>query len=234
MEVFLPLRIFNFIFTRVQNVIPGEKLAAARQLVLKNCDFVVDIGANNGQWISVVKNRGYKNAALCIEPVKKNYAELKARNLRNVTILNCAVGNKNGYIWINLASNDGQSSSILEFDSAHKNAAPKIKFTGKEKVKILKLSKILEKNSHKKMFIKIDTQGYEFEILKSIDEKTFNNIYGFEIETNIISTYKNVVLIEDVIKFLRKKGFQPLRLENGFGMPNFGQQLQTDIIFVKN
>jgi hypothetical protein len=66
------------------------------------------------------------------------------------------------------------------------------------------------------MFIKIDTQGYEFEILKSIDEKTFNNIYGFEIETNIISTYKNVVLIEDVIKFLRKKGFQPLRLENGF------------------
>jgi hypothetical protein len=42
-----------------------------------------------------------------------------------------------------------------------------------------------------------------------------------------------VVLIEDVIKFLRKKGFQPLRLENGFGMPNFGQQLQTDIIFVK-
>jgi FkbM family methyltransferase len=233
MEVLLLLRIFNFIFTRVKNVLPGEKLAEARQLVLKNCDFVVDVGANSGQWISEVKNRGYKGAALCIEPIKKNYADLKARNLDNTTTLNCAVGNKNGYININLASNDGLSSSILEFDSAHKNAAPKIKFAGKEKVKMLKLSKILEKKKHKKMYIKIDTQGYEFEILKSINKKTFNNIYGFEIETSIVSTYKNVVLIEDVIKFLRKKGFQPLRLENGFGMPNFGQQLQTDIIFVQ-
>jgi hypothetical protein len=26
--------------------------------------------------------------------------------------------------------------------------------------------------------------------------------------------------------------FTPLRLENGFGMPNFGQQLQADILFV--
>jgi len=32
---------------------------------------------------------------------------------------------------------------------------------------------------------------------------------------------------------LRNRGYQPLRLENGFGMPNFGQQLQMDVLFVK-
>jgi FkbM family methyltransferase len=227
------MRIFNFILTRAQNVLPGEKLAAARQLVISNCDYVVDIGANSGQWISEVRSRGYKGAALSIEPIKKHYAELRARNLENTVALNCAVGNKNGHTYINLASNGGLSSSILEFDSYHKDAAPKIKNVGKEKIKILKLSKILEKNTKKKIYIKIDTQGFEFEVLKSINKSDFNRIYCFEIETNLVSTYKNVVLIEDVIKFLRKKGFQPLRLENGFGMPNFGQQLQTDIIFVK-
>jgi len=71
------------------------------------------------------------------------------------------------------------------------------------------------------------------EVLKSINKSNFNNIYAFEIETNLVSTYKNVSLIEDVIRFLRKKGYQPFRLENGLGMPNFGQQLQMDVLFLK-
>jgi FkbM family methyltransferase len=233
METLIAMRIFNFILTRAQNVLPGEKLATARETVLKNCDFVVDIGSNSGQWISEIKSRGYEGAALCIEPLEKNFTELKRRKFHNTTILNCAVGNKNGYTYMNRASNNGLSSSILELDDYHKDAAPEIKFIGKEKVKIMKLSKILEKNMHEKIFVKIDTQGFEIEVLKSINKKTFNHIYGLEIETNIVSTYKNAALIEDVIKFLRKKGFRPLRLENGFGMSNFGQQLQVDILFVR-
>ena len=228
------MQFFSFILTRAKNVLPDEKLAAARQLVLQNCDFIIDIGANNGQWIADVRRRGYKGRALCIEPLRKNYIKLKSSNFHNTTTLNCAVGNTNGYIYINNASNDGLSSSILELNSYHKDAAPSIKFIGKEKVKIYKLSNILETNTSKKMFVKIDTQGYEFEVLKSINKNIFNDIYAFEIEANLVSTYKNLTLIEDVIKFLRNRGYKPLRIENGFGMPNFGQQLQVDILFVKD
>ena len=227
------MRLFNFILTRVSNVLPEERLSSAREIVLKNCDLVVDIGANNGKWINEVRIRGYKGNALCIEPLEQNYNELKSRNLIKTDTLNCAVGNKNGYIFINKASNDGLSSSILDLDSFHISAAPNIKFIGKEKVKISKLSKILANNSNKKLYVKIDTQGYEFEILKSINKSTFNKIYAFEIETNLVGTYKNLTLMEDIIKFLRIRGFKPLRIENGFGMPNFGQQLQVDILFVK-
>ena len=215
-------------------MLPQEKLAAARKLVLNNCDFVVDIGANNGQWIAAVRSHGYNGEAICIEPLKKNYNKLKAGNSNSTVAINCAVGNINGYIYINQASNDGLSSSILELDDYHINAVPNIKYISKEKVKISKLSKILETDTHKKIFVKIDTQGYEFEVLKSIDKKNFNVIYAFEIETNLVSTYKDATLIEDIIKFLRNKGYRPLRIENGFGMPNFGQQLQVDVLFVKN
>ena len=228
------MRFFSFILTRVKNVLPDEKLAAARQLVLQNCDFIIDIGANNGQWIADVRRRGYKGRALCIEPLKKNYIKLKSSNFHNTTTLNCAVGNTNGYIYINNASNNGLSSSILELNSYHKDAAPNIKFVSKEKVKICKLSKILETNINKQIFVKIDTQGYEFEVLKSMNKNNFKDIYAFEIETNLVSTYKNLTLIEDIIKFLRKRGYRPLRIENGFGMPNFGQQLQVDILFVRD
>ena len=227
------MRVFNFVLTKTKNVLPQEKLASARELVLKNCDFVVDIGANNGQWISEVRNQGYKGEAVCIEPLKKNYAILKARNFPNTIALNYAVGNKNGYTYINVSSNDGMSSSILKLDDYHKSAAPNISFIERKKVKIFKLSKVLKTNTHKKIFVKIDTQGYELEVLKSINKSNFTNIYAFEIETNLVSTYKNSSMIEDVIKFLRNKGYQPTRIENGFGMPNFGQQLQMDILFIK-
>lgn len=139
----------------------------------------------------------------------------------------------NGYININYSSNNGLSSSILELDNYHKDAAPDIKFISKKKVKISKLSKILEKDVHKKIFVKIDTQGYEFNILKSINKNNFINVHAFEIETNLVSTYKNAVLIEDIVKYLRTRGYKPLQIENGFGMPNFGQQLQVDILFIK-
>ena len=228
------MRFLSFILTRAKNVLPNEKLASARQIILNKCDFVVDIGANNGQWISEVISRGYKGNALCIEPLKKNYEILNSRNINSISTLNCAVGNKNGYTSIYKASNGGLSSSILELGSYHKNAAPNIKFIGEEKVKISKLSKILKNTKYKNIFVKIDTQGYEFEILKSVSKNDFNNIFAFEIETNLVSTYKNVTLIEDVIKFLRNNGYKPVRIENGFGMPNFGQQLQVDILFIKN
>jgi len=228
------MRLFKLIITRAKNVLPNEKLASARQLILNKCDFVVDIGANNGQWIAEVRAHGYNGKAICIEPLKKNYNKLRVCISHNTVAINCAVGNKNGYVYINQASNDGLSSSILKLGDYHINAAPNIRYIGKEKVKISKLSKILETSTHKKIFVKIDTQGYEFEVLKSINKNNFNRIYAFEIETSLVNTYKKVTLIEDIIKFLRNRGYRPLRVENGFGMPNFGQQLQVDILFVKN
>ena len=228
------MQVFNYMLTKTRNVLPSEKLSSARQNVLKKCDFIVDIGANDGQWMNQVRKRGFKGNALCIEPIKANYKSLELKELEKTSIMNCAVGNKNGFVEINLASNNGLSSSILELDAAHKNAAPEIEFVGKEKVKILKLSKILETNKYKNIYVKIDTQGYEYNVLRSISKENFSNILAFEIETNIVSTYKETHLIEDVIKFLRQKGYQPMRLENGLGMPNFGQQLQVDIIFIRS
>jgi FkbM family methyltransferase len=228
------MKFLNLVFTRARNVLPNEKLAAARKLVLQNCDLVVDVGANTGQWMSMVRKHGYLGEAICIEPLEKYCLKLKERKFKNTIALNCAVGNKNGHIIMNIASNDGLSSSVLELDHYHNIGAPDVKYIGKEEVKILKLSKILETSPHKKMFVKIDTQGYEIQVLKSINKSHFNKIYAFEIESNLVSTYKSAILIEDLIKYLRRKGFQPFRIENGFGMPNFGQQLQVDIIFVKD
>jgi len=227
------MKIFNIIITRSRNVLPEEKLTAARTQVLEHCDFVIDIGANSGQWISNVRKHGYNGPALCIEPIKKIYNKLKANKFPNTETLNCAVGNLNGHIVINCASNEGLSSSILELEGTYRESTPHIKYVRREKSSILKLSRILEGIKGEKLFIKIDTQGFEFEILKSLKQMNYHRIHAFEIEASLVKSYKGSVLVEDVIKYLRHKGYKPLRIENGFGLPNFGQQLEVDILFVK-
>jgi FkbM family methyltransferase len=227
------MKVFNMVITRSRNVLPEEKLAAARTQVLEHCDFVIDIGANSGQWISNVRKHGYIGSALCIEPIKHIYDKLKSNKFPNTETLNCAVGNMNGYVTINCASNQGLSSSILELESTYRESTPNIHYVRREKTSVLKLSKILEGVKGEKLFIKIDTQGFEFEILKSLKQMNFDRIYAFEIEASLVRSYKGSTLVEDVIKYLRNKGYRPLRIENGFGLPNFGQQFEVDILFTK-
>lgn len=228
------MRIFNFVLTRAKNVLPNEKLATARQNILRNCNLIVDIGANDGDWISKVRKDGYKGNAVCIEPLKSNFHRLKTRQIPRTICLNYAIGEKNGIIQINQASNNGLSSSILELNDYHLKAAPYVKIIDRQNVEMIKLSRLLQKYTKKKIYIKIDVQGYELQVLKSMQKSNFQNVYAFEVETNLVSTYKNASLIEDTIKFLRLNGYKPLRIENGFSMPNFGQLLQADILFVKS
>jgi FkbM family methyltransferase len=225
------MRIGKYTFTRTVNVDPGQRLSIARKDCLLNSDFLVDIGANSGVWIKEIRRMGFTGPALCIEPISSNFESLQNLNLPNTELLNCAIGNKNGVISINEASNSGLSSSILSLGALHKQAEPSIKIISNSKVRIEKLSRILKKYSYRNIYIKIDTQGYELEVIKSIDSDSWSKIYALEIEVNLVETYDNCGKIEDIIYLLRKKGFAPFRLENGFGLPNFGQQLQIDILF---
>ncbi len=108
-----------------------------------------------------------------------------------------------------------------------------MQYISKQKVTIKKLSSVLKDYDHGKMHVKIDTQGYELEVLKSIQDRDYDLITAFEVECNLVEVYKNAPILEEIIKHLRIRSFDIYRIENGFGMPNFGQQLQVDVLFIK-
>ena len=127
------------------------------------------------------------------------------------------------------------SSSPLKFSEHHQEAAPTVKMVSTEEVKIRKLSTILKNTNFKRGFLKIDVQGYELQVLKSIIKSIIKSdwkkIKFLEIEVNLVESYQSSALIEEVLTFLRTKGFDPYRVEPGFGYKNFGQQIQMDVIF---
>jgi FkbM family methyltransferase len=226
---------FGITVTRSQNVDPGLRLAIARQHILSKLEIsrILDIGANRGQWATETFKGGYSGEIFSFEPTRAAFQALESITSlnKNWTALNVAVGSHEGTEVINISANEELSSSFLEMGYEHSLAAPHSEFISSEEVKVITIDNYIPGAS--RVFLKIDTQGYEFEILKSIEDKSWESIDALEIEVSFVPAYVNGVFAEDVINFLRARNFRPYRLENGLARTGFGQIIQADILFVK-
>ena len=201
-----------------------------------NIDLVLDIGANEGQFAKKIIEYGYKKEILSFEPIKSVHKQLLINSKRFQTWKvhkRCAFGKKNGLKKINISKNS-VSSSFLEVNKRHLDIEPGAEFVKQENTKVISLNKFLNKKrfNNKKIFIKIDTQGYEKNIILG-GKKILNRITGVMIEASIAKVYKSEALYLEMIKLLNKFGFKVWSIERGFGNKKTGQVFQMDIIFIK-
>jgi hypothetical protein len=78
--------------------------------------------------------------------------------------------------------------------------------------------------------LKIDTQGYEMEVLKGAEE-ILHMVKVLQIKMSLVPLYENSITYLSIIDYLKKLDFQLFALENGFTNQTTGQLLQTDGIF---
>lgn len=232
------LRFFGVIATRRANVIPLERLACSRNNLFSALDiqFVMDVGANSGQWAKEVRNNGYKGLLLSVEPTQEAFSILSAYSAEDPDwrTLKCAIDVVAGSRKMLISSNEGLSSSFFNLLDDHKRAAPEVELVREELVDTCTLESLIAAHGLPRMYLKIDTQGSELLVLKSIQEETLSKIFAIEIEISLVGTYLQGPLIEEVVSYLRARNFRPYRIENGLARPNFGQQVQVDFIFIQN
>ena len=135
-------------------------------------------------------------------------------------------------IKINISQNS-VSSSILGILESHVGASETSHYIDQIDTPIFKLDTIF-KNSfeNKNIFLKIDTQGYEWNVLKG-GINFIKNVKGILIETSIEPLYKDQVLINEIKNFLESNNFKIWGYQSGFTDPQNGKTLQLDLIFVK-
>jgi FkbM family methyltransferase len=213
---------------------PEKQLSAVLNFL--DIDVVFDIGANEGQFGKNIRDIGYKSKIISFEPLtsaRKKLIKNANKDSNWVVHSQCAIGNKNGNVKINISKNL-VSSSILSINKKHLDAEKESFFINKEIVPIYKLDEIanfyIKSNSN--LFIKIDTQGYEKEILNGA-LKTLKKTKGVLCELSLVSLYKGQFLWRDIVDMLDDKGFALWALQTGFTNPNTGQTLQVDGIFIK-
>lgn len=197
-------------------------------------DLLFDIGANVGQYAKKMRNLGYNKKIISFEPLKADFEILKraASTDKQWIVNNCALGHEDTVGFINI-SGSSDNSSILNMLPKHSESKAGLSYIAKQEIEIKKLDTIFGSfvESENKIMLKIDTQGYEKNVIDGALE-SLKRISVIQLEMSLVPLYEGEMLIAEMIKYLENKGFHLFSLENGHYNRQTGQLLQADGIFI--
>lgn len=226
------------ILIRKYNPATSEELRRIKLLEHYNIDLVFDIGANKGQYAMGIMDAGYKGRIVSFEPLSSAYGIIGKESIKysNWSLApRCAIGSKKEEIEINISANS-VSSTLLNMLDSHIEGAPESRIIGKEKVHVFSLDEIgpgFTSNS-KNIFLKIDVQGFEQEVLKG-GEQMIAQAKGIEMEISLIPLYEGQTwLLPEVLSFMKERGFQLTSIVPAFTDHKTGKVLQCNGIFFRN
>lgn len=200
-------------------------------------DLVLDVGANVGQFASGLRSAGYQGEIVSFEPLSFAWQTLEdaaSHDARWQVHLRSAIGDHDGECMINIAGNS-VSSSVLPMMESHSSAAEGSAYVGSEPVPIFKLDSVAPKyleNAHRP-FLKIDTQGFEWQVLDGAGE-TLPLVQGILCELSLVPLYESQRLWMDIIRRLENDGFALWSIHRGFTDSRDGRLLQIDATFFRN
>ena len=198
----------------------------------------VDIGASIQiipRWKRIHKdNLNY----ILFEPNKNEIKKLKLNKkyYSKYKIYESALSNKKQNINLNITKGIYQTSVLkpnMKFLNQFRNA-DRYQITNKIKIKANKLDSFKIKDVD---FIKIDTQGYNYEILEG-SIKTLKDTLGVETEVEFTNLYTNQKLFGEINKILIKNNFDfidftVLKRWNRYNNSNYGQCIFGNSLFLK-
>lgn len=225
------------VLVRKYNAGTSEDLRRIKLLQHYSIDLVFDIGANTGQYAKGIIDAGYTGKIVSFEPLSSVHKQIadSSKAYSNWTVENrCAIGSKEEEIEINISANS-VSSTLLNMLDSHYQGAPESKIIGKEKVTVYPLDVIGKKHADaaKRIFIKIDVQGFEQEVLKGA-MSIISQAKGIEMEISIVPLYEGQTwLLPEVLAFMKQNGFELKSIAPAFTDNTTGVMLQCNGIFFR-
>jgi FkbM family methyltransferase len=213
----------------------GEKKRRIELITKNNINKILDVGANVGQYGQQLRLLGYKGQIISFEPLSSAYQKLQKNSRKDAhwQAHNYALGDKEEAVKINISRNSF-SSSILKINSKHISAFPDFQFVDKEDVLVKTLDLVFHEfcGDSDKIFLKIDTQGFEMKVLNG-SALSLKKITGIQVEMSLTKLYDGEHSYLEIINHLQKYGFNLCGIEPGITDPITGKLLQLDGIFFK-
>jgi FkbM family methyltransferase len=212
-----------------ESIVRRRKLFAAYSV-----DVVLDVGANTGQYGQELRSQvQFAGRIVSFEPISSAFQVLSANAAqdRNWQVFNVGLGDVIEQRNINIAANSW-SSSLLDMLPKHESAAPESKYASKESIEVKTLDSMFDQicATGDSVYLKIDTQGYERNVLKGA-EHSLDCIATVQLELSLVSLYRGDALFDEMCRVMKDKGYTMVAIEPGFGDPETGQMLQCDGIF---
>ena len=199
-------------------------------------DLLLDVGANRGQFAAETRSGGYRGDIVSFEPLSRAHSVLQRASRgdpRWRVHPRCALGDRVGEVEINIAANS-DSSSLLPMLDSHLAAAPHTAYVGRESVSLATLDQAAVGYLENRVnpFLKIDTQGFEWQVLQGARE-ILPRIRGAQVELSLIPLYEGDHLWRETVGLMESLGFTLWIVQPFFIDPRNGRTLQLDATFYR-
>lgn len=172
-------------------------------------DFVVDIGANRGQFLLEAARHLPQATFMCYEPLSSPFRVLERVAVDSGARVSCfqlalsdAVGTATMYV-----TEDDDSSSLLKPGSGQLALSRRSRILRTEAVVLDEIRNRPElQTMGKRSLLKIDSQGSELMVLRGADS-VLNRFVGVYVECSFVRLYEHQDLAHDIIEYLRVRNF---------------------------
>ena len=208
-----------------------------RKAIIENygVDLIIDVGANTGIFGKELRQIGYRERIVSFEPLANAFAKLAGVTEKDEKweAFHYALGAEKGKQMINISGNS-HSSSFLEILDTHTSAEASASYVGREEIQIDTLDAVFHtiKRNATEIYLKIDTQGFELNVLKGAKD-ALKQIQTIQLEMSLRPLYAGQPLYYDLMDFLHERHYTLIDVEPGFADLKTGTLLQFDGIFRK-
>lgn len=215
----------------------SEEILLGRFLNIARPDTVFDIGANIGQYATMLRKCGYAGRIVSFDALPAAHAELTAAAAgdANWIVAPCvALGRAPGEAEIHVAGNS-LSSSLLPMHDAHLRAAPESRYIAAQKVRVARLDELAPALMREtgRLFLKIDTQGYEEEVLMGAGA-VLDHVCAMQLELSVVPLYQGAPSLRRMLELCEQIGFDLYGLIPGFYEEHSSRLLQVDGLFFRS
>ena len=213
-------------------------VAAARRLAIlteASVTTVLDVGANRGQFAKELRAGGYSGRIVSFEPLRSAFAALEesASGDPRWDCWQLALSDSGGVAELHVAGN-AVSSSLLDMEARHLEAAPESRYVGQERVPKARLDALVDELGLPAdgVYLKVDVQGLEARVIEGA-RTALPRIVAIESELSLVPLYSGQPLMREMLDLLDDAGYRPVSLEPAYADPRNGHVLQVDGIFLR-
>ena len=185
----------------------------ARVLDMQRVNCVVDVGANTGQYGSLLRKIGYSGRIISFEPVRACFDILahEAASDPNWSCRPCALGREDGTRSLNVMSASVFSSFLDANAYAARRFDESVDVERVEEVEVRRLDSLFgdltREIEEPRVFLKMDTQGFDLEVFAGAST-CLDQIVGLQSELSLIPIYKGMPGFVDAIETYRRHDFE--------------------------
>ena len=197
---------------------------------------VLDVGANAGQYGATLRAWGYRGRIVSFEPLAGAHARLEQRAAADPAwrvAPRMALGAQDGEATVQVSA-ESDMSSILPQTDLLRRVSPSSRVIGRETTPIRRLDGLAKDylEPGEPTFLKIDTQGYEAEVLAGA-RSLVPQLQGIQLEMALVPCYQGERDFRQTFDDLEAAGFSPYLFFPGYFERKLARQLQIDGVFMR-